>query len=175
LTIFRLPYENKKLSMTHLRSVGKSILVGGAAAGVISLIPIVNLLNLVLMMWMAVGGGLCVYLLLRENKGIDVSVPDALACGALSGVLGCLIFASVSFLLVSNISPEKMERIMEIIQLFFPSTADDFTEWFRGGELIRFFFVVMGMALVFSVMAGALGGVISRRMFRQQREESGTN
>jgi hypothetical protein len=160
--------------MNHLKSVGKSILVGGAAAGVISLIPVINLLNLVLMMWMAFGGGLCVYLLLRENKGIDVSVSDALASGALSGVLGWAIFASVSFLLVSNISPEKMGRIMEIIRLFLPSTAEDFSGLFRGGELIRLFFVVMGTASIFSVIAGALGGIISRSLFSKKREESGT-
>ena len=153
--------------MTHLKSPGKSILIGGAAAGVISLIPIINLLNLLLMMWMAFGGGLCVYILLQENKEINVSVSDALASGALSGVLGCVIFASVSFLLVSNISPEKMERIMEIIQLLSPSTEEDFTELFQGGELIRLFFVVMGIALIFSVIAGALGGVVSRSMFKK--------
>ena len=152
--------------MTHLKSTGKSILIGGAAGGVISLIPIVNLLNLLLMMWMAFGGGLCVYMLLKENRGIRVSVVDALVPGALSGVLGWGIFAAVSFLLVSHISPEKMEKAAAILKILSPSAGEDAGELLQGNELIKLFFLVMSGALIFSVISGSLGGLISRLIFK---------
>jgi len=81
--------------MTHLKSVGKSILIGGAAAGIISLIPIINLLNLLFMMWMAFGGGLCLYLLLQENEKSKINVSDAMVCGAASGALGGIISRAI--------------------------------------------------------------------------------
>jgi hypothetical protein len=158
--------------MTHLKSIGKSILTGGAAAGVISLIPIVNFLNLLFMMWMAFGGGLCVYMLLKANRSseIHVSAVDALVSGALSGVLGWVIFGSVSFLLVSHISPEKMEQIITILEMFSPSAGENVGELLQGNELIRLFFLVMAIALIFSVISGSLGGVISRLVFKKEAQ-----
>ena len=154
--------------MTHLKSVGKSILIGGAAAGIISLIPIINLLNLLFMMWMAFGGGLCVYLLRQENEKSKLKVSDAMVCGAVSGALGLIIFGGISTIALSHISPGKIERIMELLRFFSPANEgdSDITLIMQGDGLRTLFLTVMGVLLFISVISGALGGIISRSILK---------
>jgi hypothetical protein len=154
--------------MTRLKSLYKSILLGGAAAGIISLIPVINLLNLLLMMWMAFGGGLCVYVLLQENRRITAS--DALLSGALSGALGCGLFGSVTYLAVTNISPEKFERILAILRLFSSTSSAEreIADLMQGNELNALVLTILGAAFLLSLLAGALGGLVSRMIFKNK-------
>lgn len=145
-------------------------MTGGAAAGVISLIPVINLLNLLLMMWMAAGGILCAYLLLRENKSIEVS--DAMVAGALSGAVGCALFGAVTYAFIANISPAKMERILALVNLVYSSPAEDaqLMEWIQSGQIKGMFLFVIAVAFVFSLGSGALGGALGRRLFLEKKE-----
>lgn len=153
--------------MSQLKSVTKSILIGGAAGGIISLIPIINLLNLLFMFWMGFGGGLCVYLLFRENKSAKITAADALLSGAASGALGCVIFGAVSYIVFANIPPGKIERIIEIFQHFFPANGGgDITPEMQGNDLKTLFLIVTGLLLLFSVIMGALGGLTARGIFK---------
>lgn len=151
-----------------MKSLSKSIVLGGAAAGIISLIPIVNLLNLLLMMWMAFGGGLCVYVLLQENQRISPS--GALLSGALSGALGCGLFGSVTYLAITNISPEKFERILALLRLFSStsSTEQEIADLLQGNELKALVLTILAVAFLLSLAAGALGGLVSRMIFKKR-------
>ena len=42
----------------QVKGLGKSILLGGAAAGILSIFPVVNLLNLFFMLWIVLGSAL---------------------------------------------------------------------------------------------------------------------
>lgn len=147
-------------------------MTGGAAAGVVSLIPVINLLNLILMMWMAAGGILCVWLLSKENESISVS--DAMVTGALSGAVGCALFGVVTYAFIANISPDKMERILALVNLIHSSPAEDaqLLEWIQSGQIKGMFLFVIAVAFVFSLGSGALGGAIGRRLFLKNREVS---
>jgi hypothetical protein len=158
--------------MNKLKSVEKSILVGGAAAGVVSLLPVINLLNLVFMMWMAVGGGICVYLLLGYNKQIKIS--EAAVTGALSGVLGCLIFGTVTYIGISFISPAKLDRIGRIVRLFSSSGEEEISRLFEGNEWKIIFLAIIGTAFVLSIISGALGGIVARAVFSEKKEKETT-
>jgi len=155
---------------SKLNSAGKSILTGGAAAGVVSLIPVLNLLNLFLMMWMAAGGLLCAYLLLKANDYIAPS--DAMVTGALSGAVGCTLFGVVTYGFIANISAEKLERILALVNTFSSSSTEDaqLMEWVRNGQLQGMFLFVMAVAFVFSLLSGALGGAVGRRLFLKKNE-----
>jgi|GEM_PF-741056 len=154
----------------RLKSVYKSILIGGAAAGFISLIPLINIFNLIFMIWMAVGGGVGVYLLLKDNDRIKIS--DSLWVGLSCGVLGWAIFAVFSFLLLSTISVEKIERVMKLVEIVFPSAENEETisEIVEPSQLKSLFLLVLGIAMLFSIFSGALGGLLSRYWFQGKRK-----
>lgn len=155
--------------MSGLKSPWKSILVGGTAAGLVSLVPIVNLLNLFFMLWMAVGGSVTVYVLSRDNK--EISISDSLLTGALSGFWGCLIFGTFIFTALSRLSPEKIERAASLIRAFFPEMADDMTRLFQDENLISLTFTVIGLLMLFSLVMGAVGGLITRSLIADKKEE----
>ena len=53
-------------SSEPLEGLGRSVLIGGAAAGVLSVFPGLNLLNLFFMTWIVLGAGLTIHLLYRR-------------------------------------------------------------------------------------------------------------
>ena len=156
----------------HLKSVGKSILIGGAGAGIISLIPVINFLNLFVMMWMGFGGGLCVYMIGRENEGAGLKVSEALLFGAAAGALGCVIFGGVSYIVLSIIPPEKIERIIQLLQHFLSvSEENGDMDLLMGGDRFQVLYLtVMGLLLLISLISGALGGIISKRLFKSSKK-----
>ncbi len=156
---------------SKLDSAGKSILIGGSAAGIVSLVPVINLLNLLMMMWMAAGGILCAYLLLQANENIGIS--DALVTGALSGAVGCALFGSVSYALIANISADKVERMLTLVNVFSSSHTDDsqLIELVQSGQLKAIFLVIIAVMFVFSLIAGALGGAAGRSMFKKRGDD----
>lgn len=149
----------------------KSILIGGTAAGIISIIPIINLLNLFLMMWMAFGGGLTVYLLTRENKNKEIKPSEALLIGALSGVWGCIIFGVFVYFAISRLSPEKFAKAASLLRTFFPDIEEEFVSLLQGSNLKILFLIIFAVMMIFSIIAGALGGVISKSISYKEENE----
>jgi hypothetical protein len=155
--------------MNRLNSFGKNVLLSGVAAGIVSLIPLINIINFPLMLWMGGGGALCVVLLLRDNARLRPS--EALLTGALSGALGGGIFGTVIYFLVTNISPEKMERMMSLINMFVSSPEEEaeMMELFHGNHLAALTLTVVGIALLISILIGALGGIIALKIDIRQK------
>jgi hypothetical protein len=155
----------------ELNSLWKSILIGGTAAGIISLIPIINLLNLFFMLWMAGGGGLAVYLLKRENRNIKLKNPEALLTGALSGVWGCSIFGVFIYMALTRITPEKFAKAASLLRTFYPNIEEEFASLFQGNNLQSLFLMIFALLMVLSIISGAVGGIISKSMsFKEENE-----
>jgi hypothetical protein len=149
--------------MKQLNGVGKGILLGGTFGGVISLIPFINFFNIIFMMWMGVGGFLGVYLLKKENQAIKAF--DAALIGALSGITGGIIFGTVTTLAIINISDEKIEKMLGLAEKFSTLLKQDLTSSLENINIKAAFFSIIIMALIFSVIYGAAGGMISRFIF----------
>jgi len=71
-----LPESNSK----PLAGLGKSVILGGGASGILSIFPGLNLLNLFFMLWIALGAGLTIYLLSKNNPVLRKG--DSLLAGA---------------------------------------------------------------------------------------------
>ncbi|MFC2155408.1 hypothetical protein ACFLRB_02820 [Acidobacteriota bacterium] len=153
------------------RSMWKSILIGGTAAGILSIIPILNLLNLFFMMWMAVGGGLSVYLFMRENRDKTIKTTEALLTGALSGVWGCAIFGVFVYTALSRISPEKFAKAASLLRTFFPDIEEEVATLLHGGNLKELFLLVFALLMIISIIAGALGGIVSKSFTHKEQDE----
>lgn len=155
--------------MTELKGRGKSILIGGLAAGLISIIPIINLLNLLFMMWMGFGGGLSVYLLSRDNRNIRTS--DALLTGSLSGLLGSLILGLTTFIVIVNISPEKIEKLLSLAERLLGNIEGDILLFFQEGNFKIMLLILISVLALLSIISGAIGGIISKYLFRNENHE----
>ncbi len=153
----------------QLKSMGRSIIIGGTAAGILSLIPIINLLNLFFMMWMALGGGITAYLLIKANK--DIKTADALLAGSLSGVWGCVLFGTFAYITLTHIPLERIERAAALVQSFFPNIGEDAASILQPDNLKGLFFIIIALAMLFSLISGAVGSIISRSIFRRKEDD----
>lgn len=161
--------NNSQIKVNQLNGLWKSILVGGAAGGLASLVPIVNLLNLFFMMWPAVGGAITVFLLCRHND--ELKPADALITGSLSGALAGLIFGVFVFAAVSNISMEKIEKVISLGQAFFPGIREEMESILQEDRLKALSMIVITFMMLLSVIVGALGGIVSRSLFNKKEND----
>ena len=152
--------------MNNTKPTIKCILIGGIASGFISLIPIINLLNLFFMMLMGLGGALSVYLLIKENENIKTS--DALLTGLLSGFVGGFILGIFMFIVISNITPEKIENIISTAKIFSSSIEDEMDMLFQNGNLKIMARKIIAFVIFFSMISGAIGGFISKSLFQKK-------
>lgn len=160
--------------MKELKSVKKSILLGGALSGILSLIPVVNLFNIFFMFWMGVGGAVTVYVLKKENDGLKNL--DASLTGAASGLTGGAIFAFFSLVTVLNISEAKTDRIISLAEKISTILKEDVSSLIQEMNLRMFFLLVIALALLFSIITGAVGGLISGAvLFRNGKNPDGGN
>jgi len=152
-----------------LQSWGKSVLLGGSAAGLLSIVPIVNLLNLFFMFWIAAGAALTVYLLIRQNHEIRVS--EALISGAMSGLVAGIIFAAITMISLMQIDPDKFSELVEKAKALYPSMDQDATALLQSGHFKIMLIIVVSVFVILSIVAGSLAGIIARLIFTRKTEK----
>jgi hypothetical protein len=140
-------------------------LIGGLVAGVLSALPIINLVNVCCCLWV-VSGGLVAAYLLQEREPAPIQVGDGALVGLMAGVVGALVNFVLSIpvtLLVAPMQRAFMERIIE--QGNIPSEMREVMTSGTGtalGLVLTFFFALFA-GIVFSTLGGVLGAVIFRK------------
>ncbi|MCU0236645.1 MAG: hypothetical protein MUC72_06105 [Acidobacteria bacterium] len=155
-----MPPSNPKA----LEGLGKSVLLGGLASGILSIFPGLNLLNLFFMTWIVLGAGLTIHLLYRANPVLGRG--DALLAGSLSGLTGGGIFAVMGFISISGLTQEKLELMIESTRAMAPFLADGQTSAMAGGPFKAMMALAIGLFLLLAIAAGALAGLAARRLLR---------
>jgi hypothetical protein len=159
-----LPQSNSK----PLTGLGKSVLLGGVASGILSIFPGLNLLNLFFMTWIVLGAGLTVFLLYKENPSLRRS--DALLAGALSGLTGGGIFALLSFFTVIGITQEQLDQLVESARTFAPFLSSGQAATMASSQFKTIMIIAICLFLLFAIAAGTLSALIARRVFRPHGE-----
>lgn len=131
----------------------KAALIGGAAVGVLSLIPF---LNYCCCLWAIGGGMLAVYLYTQKSTG-PVQPGDGAMLGAMAGGFGALIFLLINVPLSLIIGAAAMEQAFRQANIDLP----------LGGVALMLFGSVIGAV----VLAGltTLGGLIGAAAFGKNR------
>ncbi len=132
--------------------------------GLLGNLPLLNIVNCILCLWVWLGGGLAVIFYRRfQRGGPDPSTGQAAALGAIAGVIGALIGAVVYFATASISAPimEGMMRALDVqSDLQFgaqnPGSA-------LGGTL-----TFMVIDLVLYPIFGALGGLVTANIIRNR-------
>jgi hypothetical protein len=139
------------------RSRNLSIVIGGAVMGLLGNLPILNLVNCILCIWVWVGGALAVVLYRRyEPKQAPLTGGQGAQLGALAGLIGAVIGLVVYFL-TSAISAPIMNSVAQALNI---QNAPIFAERTGAGSVIGtlIFFVI---DLVLYPGFGALSGMIT--------------
>lgn len=160
-----MPEANAKA----IQGLGRSVLIGGGASGVLSVFPGLNLLNLFFMTWIVLGAGLTIHLLYRRNSSLGRG--DALLAGALSGLLGGGVFALLGIATIVGMTQEKLDAMVESARALAPFLAEDGVESMTSGPFKAMMAVAVGLFLLLAIAAGAIAGLAARRLLRPAAEK----
>ncbi|MEI6613272.1 MAG: hypothetical protein WCL37_00070 [Chrysiogenales bacterium] len=159
-----------QIKTKQIKGMGKSILLGGGAAGIFSIFPVVNLLNLFFMLWIVLGSALTIFLLNKENR--QLSKGDTLLAGALSGLVGGGIFAFLSLLTILGITPEQLEQLLEKAKTIAPLLDANMTRTLQGGQFKVIMILSVCLFVFMAIVAGAVAGIVARKFFYRPTKET---
>ncbi len=153
----------------NTRSFVLAVLIAGVTIGLLANLPVLNLINCALCVWVWFGGALAV-LLYRwfEHGEVPVGAGQGAGLGAVSGIIGAL-FGSVVFLLTSPISIPLFNGLARSlgVQGEMPFRSSSI------GEVVATAFVFLVLDAVLYPVFGALGAVIAASLTRGRRAEVG--
>jgi hypothetical protein len=141
-------------------------LIGGAAAGILSGIP---LLNCLCCLWIIVGAILASFLLSKSSP-TSLGPGDGALVGAFSGVVAAVVDSILS-IPFQELNTAFMRKVIERFEEYGQSMPSGWDTWFQRGEgpisTAWFFIGLLITAAIFSAL-GALGGVIGMALFRKK-------
>ncbi len=155
-------------------------LLGGLLLGVLSALPIVNLVNACCCLWVLAGGALAAYLLQR-GQAAPILTSDGALVGFFSGVIGAVVWQLLTVpvtILMGPVMNRMIERMMEASDL--PENARQVFQTLRensGFNAARF---VLGgiftlcVSMVFSTIGGLIGAAMVRKKTPPQPDEPPT-
>jgi len=146
-----------------IKGMGKSVFLGGGTAGILSIFPVLNLLNLFFMLWIVVGSALTIFLLSRENR--ELGKGDSLLAGALSGLVGGGIFAFLSLVTILGITQEHVEALLEKAKAIAPLLDANMTRTLQSGQFKVIMVLSICLFVFMAIVAGAIAGFIARKFF----------
>ena len=146
---------------------------GGVAIGVLSALPVVNIVNFCCCAWVVFGGALAAYLM-QQNHQAPISAGDGAVVGLMAGAIGAVIGSLLAIPITLAMGPfqaDVLERVLEGTQDLPPEVRSIF-EQMRNGMGTG---AVIGIGLIFSMLFslcfysifGLLGGLLGAVMFKK--------
>jgi hypothetical protein len=152
----------------NTRSFLLSALFAGLAIGVLGNLPLLNLINCFLCIWVWLGGFLAVYLYRRYQHGEStLSAAQGAGLGALSGLIGAFIgvvvYALTSFLSIP---------LFNSLARFFEIEGD--LPFQSGGpqSVLASTFIFLIVDVILYPLFGALSGMIAASLFWKEARPS---
>jgi hypothetical protein len=146
----------------NTRSLFLSALIAGVVIGLLGNLPVLNLINCFLCIWVWVGGFLAVMLYRRYEQGVSPTTGQGAGIGALAGLIGAVVGIMVN-LLTSFISAPVYGSIADLlnIQGDLPFQSGNFV----GALISAFFFFALDVVLY--PIFGALSGMITASLTKK--------
>lgn len=138
-------------------------LIGGAVAGILSGIPLVNCLCCI---WIIGGAMLAAYLLVKDYP-VALSAGDGAIVGVFTGIVAAVVRTFVDIVL-QPFNTKFLQRIMERVAEYAEEMPPGFESLFEEGtfetSVPKILFGLVISVIVFSAL-GALGGIIGISLF----------
>jgi hypothetical protein len=148
-------------------------LLGGLAIGVLSALPVVNVVNLCCCAWVVFGGALAAYLM-QQNHPAPINAGDGAIVGLMAGAIGAVVGSLIQIPIAMAMGPfqlEMMDRILQGAEDMPPELREWFETWrgsMAGGAALGIGFIfAMLFSLFFYSLFGMLGGLLGAVMFRK--------
>lgn len=141
----------------------KTAAIGGAIGGVLSSIPLLNILNCCFCLLCMAGSIIGVQMYLKENPQEQLTNGDAATSGAISGVVTGLI-AGILGLIINLITGGANMAALKSLP---PDVARNMGPLLAGGIVGGLIMLVVGT--IFYTAFGALGGVLGMTLFFKDR------
>jgi hypothetical protein len=153
-------------------------LFGGVTIGVLSALPVVNVVNFCCCAWVVFGGALAAYLM-QQNHPAPVSPGDGAIVGLLAGAIGAVVGSVLAIPVSIAMGPfqaDMIERILQGTQDLPPEVQSIFEQMrdnmMTGAAIgIGFIFSLL-FSLCFYSIFGLLGGLLGSVMFRKNTPQS---
>jgi uncharacterized protein involved in cysteine biosynthesis len=143
--------------------MGMPVLVGGALAGILTAVPLVNCFCC---LWIIGGAMLAVHLYVK-NSTVSLKAGDGAIVGVLAGIVAAVVDAFVS-LPFEAINQEYVRKFMNELSRFVEEMPSGWEDWLsrRAGGVSPAWFLLslMASAVIYAVF-GALGGIIGSSLF----------
>jgi hypothetical protein len=147
--------------------------LGGVAIGVLSSLPVVNVVNVCCCAWVVFGGAMAAYLM-QQNHPQPISAGDGAVVGLMAGAIGAVVWSLISIPIAMAMGPFQarfLERLLESANDL-PPEARNVLEQMRGGMMggalagIGFIISLVFSLCLYSVF-GLLGGLIGAVTFKK--------
>jgi len=141
-------------------------LIGGAAAGVLSGIPVVNCLCC---LWIIGGAMLAVYLLTKDSPA-PMTSSDGAIVGVFTGIVAAVVRTVTDLILLPlnrQFFQRLTERLAEYLDEMPPGFEDMFDESAFETTIPKILFGLLISGIIFSAL-GALGGIIGVSLFKKK-------
>ena len=147
----------------NMRSFIFSVLIGGVVLGVLGNLPVLNLINCALCIFVWIGGALAVILYRSFEHGKSIpTVGQAAAMGAVAGIIGDLV-GVVVYLVTSPISNPMFNSLARYLQWEGETP-------FRTGTLGAYIgsaFIFLIVDAVLYPIFGALGAMVAAALMKK--------
>jgi hypothetical protein len=153
------------------RSFVLSALIAGVAIGFLANLPILNIINCFLCLWVWVGGILAVVLYRQfQHGGADLTPGQGAGLGAISGLIGAFVGVVVNAA-TSFISIPMFERLAQYFQV-----QGDLPFRTGGpGAILASTFFFFALDVVAYPLFGAISGLIGASLFRKPPATASSN
>jgi len=152
----------------NTRSFILSALIAGTLIGLFGSLPLLNLINCILCLWVWLGGILAVFLYRRYQRGgPGLSIAQGAGLGAVSGLIGALV-GVVVFAITSSLSMPLFNSLARALQIEgdLPFQSGDIWAVVMQGV----FFLIVDLVLY--PIFGAIGGLIAAGVFWKEPQAS---
>ena len=146
----------------------KPALIGGVLLGLLSAIPVVNLVNVCCCLWALIGGLLASYLYIK-NSPIPARAGDGAILGALAGLVGAVIVVVIGIpisIIAGGITRELLIRLIENVN---PGQAEAIRIQMEAGSTIAGAIVNGIILAVLLVIFSTIGGLLGVPIFEKRK------
>lgn len=146
----------------------KPALIGGVLLGLLSAIPVVNLVNICCCLWALIGGLLASYLYIK-NSPVPASAGDGAILGALAGLVGAVIVVIIGIpisIIAGGITRELLIRLIENLN---PGQAEAIRTQMEAGSTIPGAILNGIILAVLLVIFSTIGGLLGVPIFEKRK------
>lgn len=148
-------------------------LIGGLILGLLSSIPIIEILNLCCCLWVLIGGAVAARMLIGRSPAFPIHYGDGAVVGALAGVVGSIIRLVIG-VPISLLLTNPRENVEMIRQLPMPVDEAIIRQVIDLMENQPVLFALLGWMIwaVISIGFATLGGVIGVALFEKRKGQT---